>query len=148
MAQTALVTGATSGIGKAFVDKLAREKYNLVLVARDAEKLHAQASMLSEQHGITVSMIPLDLTKPGSAQTVFDTVDERGLSIQLLINNAGFNEAGHFLKTDMHKEVEMIHLHAIFTTEMMKLFLPNMVKNGYGRVCNLGSTGSVHALPL
>jgi len=147
MTKTALITGATSGIGKAFAEKLAREQYNLVLVSRDAEKLQVQAKALSENHGINVSVISLDLAQVGAAQTVFDTVKDLGLSIQLLINNAGFNEAGHFLQTDIRKEVEMIHLHAIFTTEMMKRFLPDMVKRGYGRVCNLGSTGSYMPCP-
>ena len=142
MTRTALVTGSTSGIGKAFADKLASEKYGLVLVSRDTEKLKAQARVLSETHGIAVSTIPLDLAAPGAAQTVFDAVRERGLSIQVLINNAGFNEAGHFLKTDMRRETEMIHLHAVFATELMKLCLPDMVARGYGRVCNLGSTAS------
>jgi len=147
MTKTALITGSTSGIGEAFTDKLARENYDLVLVSRDAEKLRTQADMLSERHGIAVSVISLDLARPGAAETVFDTVGERGLSIQILINNAGFNEAGHFLHTDMHREVEMIQLHAIFTTEMMKLFLPDMVEHGYGRVLNLGSTGSYMPCP-
>jgi len=142
MTKTALITGSTSDIGKAFADKLACEKYNLVLVSRDAEKLQTQASILSEKHGIATSIVPLDLGKPGAAQKVFDIVNQMGVSVQLLINNAGFNEAGYFLETDMQKELEMINLHVIFTTEMMKLFLPGMVKNGYGRVCNLGSTGS------
>jgi len=147
MTKTALVTGATSGIGKAFADQLARERYNLCLVSRDAEKLQIQARVLSERYGIDVSTIPLDLAQSGAAQKVFDKVNDMDLSIQILINNAGFNEAGHFLKTDLCKEVEMIHLHAIFTTEMMKFFLPDMIQNGYGRVCNLGSTGSYMPCP-
>jgi len=147
MAKTALITGSTSGIGKAFADKLACEKYDLVLVSRNAGKLQAQAHMLSEQHGISVSILPLDVAKPDAARNVFDTVQEMGLSIQFLVNNAGFNEAGHFLETEMQRETDMIHLHAIFATEMMKLFIPGMVERGSGRVCNLGSTGSYMPCP-
>jgi short-subunit dehydrogenase len=137
-----LITGSTSGIGKAFADRLAREKYDLILVSRDAEKLREQSGTLSEEHGVQVSFIPLDLSRQGAAQKVFDTVREKNLSVRLLVNNAGFNEAGPFLKTSMEKEAEMINLHAVFTTEMMKLFIPGMVSAGYGRVLNLGSTGS------
>lgn len=145
--KTALITGSTSGIGKAFADKLASEKYNLILVSRDAEKLQAQSDILTKEHDIKISLIPLDLTEPGAAQKVFDAVQTMKLSVQLLINNAGFNEYGSFLKTSMQKETEMINLHAIFTTEMMKLFIPGMVANGYGRMLNLGSTGSYMPCP-
>ena len=147
MTKTALVTGSTSGIGKAFADKLASERYDLILVSRDAEKLCAQSASLSEKHGIKVSTIALDLSETGAAQKVFDEVHKLGLSVHLLINNAGFNETGSFLKTNMQKETEMIKLHAIFTTEMMKLLIPDMVDNGYGRVLNLGSTGSFIPCP-
>ena len=147
MTKTALITGSTSGIGKAFADRLAREKYDLVLVSRNAEKLREQSGVLSEIHGIHVSIIPLDLARQGAARKVFDCVKEMGLAIQLLINNAGFNEAGPFLETIMQKEIEMINLHAVFTTEMMKLFIPGMVGVGYGRVLNLGSTGSFVPCP-
>jgi len=147
MNKTALVTGSTSGIGKAFADKLAHEKYNLILVSRNAEKLKAQSETLSKEHGIQVSFIPLDLSQPGAARKIFDTVGEMGLSVQFLINNAGFNKAGSFLETDVLKEIEMINLHITFTTEMMKLFIPVMVGNNYGRVLNLGSTGSYIPCP-
>ena len=147
MNETALVTGSTSGIGRAFAEKLAREKYNLVLVSRDEEKLASQSRGLAEKYGIQVSVIAAGLEKPGAATRVYSAVKGLGLSIQLLINNAGFNEYGSFLDTSMEKENEMVHLHAICTTEMMKLFIPDMVDNGYGRILNLGSTGSIIACP-
>ena len=147
MIRTALITGSTSGIGKAFADKLAREEYNLILVSRNIEKLRAQAAILASEHGIRVSLVSADLSRPGAAQKVFDAVREMGISVQMLINNAGFNEAGSFLETNMEKELGMLNLHAVFTTEMMKLFIPTMVKDGYGRVLNLGSTGSYTPCP-
>ena len=147
MAKTALVTGSTSGIGKAFAEKLALEGCKLVLVSRDAAKLSEQAAYLISKYNIEVSCIPLDLTLPGAAQEIFNTVRELGLSVQILISNAGFNEAGKFLDTDIQKERAMIQLHAIFTTELMKLFVPDMVSNGYGRILNLGSTGSFMPVP-
>lgn len=147
MIKTALVTGSTSGIGKAFAEKLASEGCRLLLVSRDASKLSEQAAYLARTYNIKASCVPLDLSLPGAAQKVYDAVRELGLSVQILISNAGFNEAGAFLDTDMKKEREMIQLHAIFTTELMKLFVPDMVRDGYGRILNLGSTGSFMPIP-
>ena len=147
MIKTALVTGSTSGIGKAFAEKLAAEGYHLVLVSRDATRLSAQAAYFVSKYNVEASCIPLDLSLPGAALKVFEAVRELGLSVQVLISNAGFNEAGNFLDTDMQKESEMIQLHVIFTTELMKLFVPDMVSKGYGRILNLGSTGSYMPCP-
>jgi len=147
MTKTALVTGSTSGIGKALAEKLAAEHYDLILVSRDERKLADQSLELSQAHGIKTYSMPLDLSKPGAAQKVFDGAGRLGISIQVLVNNAGFNEAGPFLKTDAARELDMISLHVAFTTEMMKLFLPNMVRDGFGRILNLGSTGSYLPCP-
>jgi short-subunit dehydrogenase len=147
MDKMALITGTTSGIGKAFAERLAYEHYNLILVSRDKLKLSKQAQDLSNRYGISVFEIPIDLIGDKAAHTVFETVQKLGLSVQLLINNAGFNECGTFPKTNSQKEIDMIHLHIICTTEMMKLFLPEMIKNQYGRILNLGSTGSFIPCP-
>ena len=147
MNKTALITGTTSGIGKAFAEKLAHEKYDLILVSRDEKKLAEQAHTLSGKYGIRVFEIPVDLLEIGAVQKVFDTVQKLKLNVQILINNAGFNECGIFLETSLQKEIDMIRLHAVCTTEMMKMFLPEMIKNKYGRILNLGSTGSFMACP-
>ena len=147
MNKTVLITGTTSGIGMAFAEKFAYEKYDLVLVSRDEQKLAEQANKLSNKYGINVHIIPVDLLENGAVQKVFETVKNKKLSVQLLINNAGFNECGEFLETNLQKEIDMIRLHAICTTEMTKMFLPDMVKNKYGRILNLGSTGSFMACP-
>jgi len=143
----ALITGTTSGIGKALAEKFAQEKINLVLVSRDAQKLGQQAESLSDKHGIKVSVIAADLEKPDTALMVYEKTRQLGVEVRYLVNNAGFNECGPFLKTDLTKEIDMLRLHIICTTEMMKLFIPDMVKNKYGRVLNLGSTGSFMACP-
>jgi len=147
MIKHALVTGSTSGIGKAFADQLARERHNLILVSRDREKLADQQKMLAQRHGVTVHVIAADLAEPGAAANVYAEATERGLEVEILVNNAGFNESGPFMETRMAHETSMIQLHAICATEMMKLFLPAMVQNGYGRVVNLGSTASYMACP-
>ena len=147
MKEKALITGTTSGIGKAFAEKLASQGYDLVLVSRDSAKLLDQAASLREKYGVEVSYIPLDLALPGSAKEVFNAVTGLELDVSVLINNAGFNEAGKFMDTRMEKEAEMISLHIVFTTEMMKLFIPGMIERGYGRILNLGSTGSYIPCP-
>jgi len=147
MNKTALITGTTSGIGKAFAEKLAYEKYDLILVSRNEQKLIDQANRLASEYGIKIHKITIDLLLDRAAQTIFEAVQKLGLNVQLLINNAGFNECGAFLETNLQNEIDMIRLHAIFTTEMMKLFLPGMINNQYGRILNLGSTGSFIPCP-
>ena len=100
MNKTALVTGSTSGIGEAFANIFSDNGYNLVLVARDAEKLKEQAKRLSQKNHIETYTVVCDLEQPGAADTVFQQVQEYGLQINILINNAGFNEYGNFLSTD------------------------------------------------
>lgn len=147
MTKYAVVTGSTSGIGKAFAEKLAKEKHNLILVSRDESKLLNQQKMISKEYDVVVYTIAIDLTQQGAAKRVYTEVTQRRLAVEILINNAGFNECGTFLETDIEKEVAMIQLHSICTTELMKFFLPSMVEKKYGRIINLGSTGSYIACP-
>lgn len=147
MTKTALITGCTSGIGEAFTRILAKEKYNLILVARNLEKANKLNDELSAVHGISTHTIICDLEKPGAADYVYQQTIASGLHVSLLINNAGFNEQGNFLTTNRAKEVDMINLHAVFTTEMMKLFLPSMLQQKKGHILNVGSTGSFIPCP-
>lgn len=147
MEQTALITGTTSGIGKALAEQLAREKFNLILVSRNQEKLEAQAKQLADSYGVEVSLIALDLMSEGAAQAVYDRVQEQKKEIQILVNNAGFDEYGAFTKTDLRREQDMIQLHTTFITQTLKLFLPSMIQNGYGRILNLGSIASYIPCP-
>jgi len=147
MTRYALITGTTSGIGKALAEKFAREKINLILVSRDKQKLNAQADLLSKQYDIKAHVIAADLEKTDAALMVYEKVREMGIKIQYLINNAGFNVSGIFTENELAKEIDMIKIHIICTTEMMKLFIPDMVKNRYGRVLNLGSTASYMPCP-
>jgi len=147
MTSYALITGTTSGIGKALAAKFAREGVNLILVSRDEGKLKKQAERLSGRYGVKVHVVAVDLIKPDAAHIVYDRVRKMGVRVRYLVNNAGFNESGSFLETAADKEIDMIRLHAICTTQMMKLFIPDMVKSGHGRVLNLGSIASYMACP-
>ena len=144
MKKFALVTGATSGIGKAMAEKFAQQKHNLILVskANNIDVLNRQADVLAKQHDIEVLAIAADLEKKDAARTVYEAVKALGVHVQILVNNAGFGVCGLFVKTDLTHEINMIHVHAICTTEMTKLFLPDMVTNGCGRIMNIASTSA------
>lgn len=145
MNRTALITGTTSGIGAAFCDLLAKEKYNLILVARDADALSKQAELLRTE--TAVNILRYDLSDADAPKKIFEDVIAAGLSVDILINNAGFNEAGYFLNTNLSKELEMVQVHIKTLTELTKLFLPDMIERGYGRILNIGSTGSYMPCP-
>jgi len=140
----ALITGSASGIGKALAEKFAQQKHHLVLVSKvsEIEILNQQADLLAEQYDIKVSVIGADLEKEDAIPMIYETVKKLGINIQYLVNNAGFGVYGPFLKTDLIQEIEMISVHTICIAKMMKLFLPDMVQNGYGRILNLSSTAS------
>ena len=145
MNRVALITGTTSGIGAAFCNLLAKEKYNLILVSRDANALSKQAEILRKETAISVFCY--DLSDAKAPKKIFEDVTAAGLSVDILINNAGFNEAGNFLYTNLSKELEMVQVHIKTLTELTKLFLPGMIERGYGRVLNMGSTGSYMPCP-
>jgi short-subunit dehydrogenase len=121
---TALVTGASSGIGETFAQELAARKTNLVIVARSKDKLDQLATQLQQQHNIKVDVIAQDLTEPNATQRVFDTMTQTGITIDLLVNNAGFGDYGAFLERPLDKQVAMIQLNNIALVELTYLFLP------------------------
>ena len=117
-----LITGTTSGIGKALAEKFAGEKMNVILVARDRKKLEQQQLFLQSQYQVKVNYILYDLTKEDAVDFIIEQIKQWGIQIHILVNNAGFNECGYFRNTDLRKELEMINLHI--------------------RFLNVGSTGS------
>lgn len=144
--KTALITGTTSGIGEAFCHLLASKNYNLILVARNKVKLEQQVLCL-EKKNIKVISLPCDLAEQNAAKYIYDTLASDNVVIDILINNAGFNEAGYFADTNLSRELDMIQVHIRTLTELTKLFLPGMIAQGYGRILNLGSTGSYMPCP-
>lgn len=137
-----LITGTTSGIGKAFAEKFASMGNNIILVSRDSQKLEQQQLYLQNQYHVTVYFIACDLTKEDAADLVMEQIDKQNIPIDFLVNNAGFNECGFFVDTSLDRELEMINLHIRFVTELTKRILVHMEENGYGRILNVGSTGS------
>lgn len=140
--ENVLITGTTSGFGKAFAEKFASMGYNIILVSRDMQKLKQQQLYLQYQYHVTVNFIAYDLTKEDAADFIIEQINNWNIPIDFLVNNAGFNEFGLFSQTDISKEIKMIDLHIRFITQLTKHILSIMEKNNYGHILNIGSTGS------
>jgi len=145
---TGLITGASSGIGRALAKVLARYGHDLVLVARDGQRLEQLASELQQSSGIAAKAIPADLSVKTSSQDIIAELQRQGIKISLLVNNAGFDVYGEFFETDLTEELQMIQVNLVSLTQLTKLVLPGMRQQGYGRILNLGSTGSFIPSPL
>jgi len=145
--KTALVTGASSGIGATFARQLASRDYNLVLVARSHNKLQQLAQQLEKDHSIYTVVIPQDLTQPKAAQTLFDTVTAKGVNIDLLINNAGFCDYGLFADSSLTRQLEMIQLNISALVALTHLFLRPMRQQGEGGIINVSSIAGFQPIP-
>ncbi len=138
---TALITGASSGIGAAFATQLAATGYDLVLVARRAERLQASAEDLSAKYGVAVTPLPADLATDDGITTVVDAISTRG-DIGLLVNNAGFGTDGPYTDIDIGPQLAMLALHAEATMHTCRAALPHMKARGAGAVINVSSTAA------
>jgi len=143
----ALVTGASSGLGKAFARALAARKQNLVLAARSKDKLDALASELRAAHGIEAEPIQIDLAQPLAGKQLAQQLSDQKLQIYLLVNNAGFGVQGQFWKQDLERQIEMIHLHNAAVVELTYLLLPPMIEARRGGIINISSMAGFQALP-
>jgi short-subunit dehydrogenase len=144
----ALITGASSGIGEELARIHAARGGDLVLIARSEDKLNALASELESAHRITAHVLAKDLTDESAAQEVYDEVAARGLSVDVLINNAGFGGVGTFHERDWSTDRAMIQLNVIALTALCRLFLPDFVARGSGRILNVSSTASLLPGPM
>ncbi|WP_414619903.1 SDR family NAD(P)-dependent oxidoreductase [Calothrix sp. CCY 0018] len=144
---TALITGASGGIGKCFAQKLAAKNTNLIIVARSEDKLNALAQELQEQYKIQVDVIVKDLSQISAPQEVFDAVQAKGLSVDILINNAGFGDYGEFVQTDCDRQIQMIQLNNIAVVALTHKFLPQMRERGSGSIINVSSIAAYQPIP-
>jgi len=145
--QTALITGASSGIGLHFAELFARDGRRPVLVARSGDKLHALAADLSSRYGVEAVAIPLDLAQAGAAERLFEEVERRQIAVDALVNNAGFATFGLFAETALGDEREELQLNVITLTELTKLFLKPMLARKRGRILNVASTAAFQPGP-
>lgn len=144
---TAVITGTTSGIGYSFSELLAKKGYNLILVSRNIDKLKKQQCMLERKYNIKCDFLAKDLSNIGEAEEVVSYIVEKKLKIDLLINNAGFNECGNFLDTNIEQELKIINLHNLTLTYLTKKIAQIMSRQRSGKILNLGSTGSFAPFP-
>ncbi|MEP5764374.1 MAG: SDR family oxidoreductase [Halieaceae bacterium] len=145
--KTALISGASSGIGEALTAHFARGGYDLVLVARSADKLEALANQLVANHGVEVWVEPTDLAKRGAAKKLAASLAQQDIEIDVLVNNAGVLEHGNFVEIDPSLHQRMIDLNISGLTSMLDHFLPAMVERGSGKVLNVASIASFQPLP-
>lgn len=152
--ETALITGASAGIGEELARIMAADGYDLVLVARSRERLETLARELEGAHGVGVRVLPADLSGAAAPAVLAEQVAGLGIEVDVLVNNAGFGLYGPFVAvgseppTDAAREMEMIALNIGALTHLTKLFLPGMVARGRGRVMNVASTAAFQPGPL
>ena len=145
--QTALITGASSGIGEAMARLFASEGYGLALVARTETALQTLADELSATYGVPVAVVPQDLTQPGAAQAIFETVQRADITVDVLVNNAGYASYGPFVEADLRNELNEMQVNMVALTALTGLFLPGMVERGRGGVLNVASTAAFQPGP-
>jgi short-subunit dehydrogenase len=145
---TALVTGASAGLGQHFAELFAADKHDVVLVARRLDRLEALAAQLSASHGVRAEAIAADLMDPASPSAIVAEVERRGLVVEFLVNNAGFGLAGPFHENAAAKERGMIEVNVTALTMLTHALLPGMVQRKRGRILNVGSTAGFQPGPF
>jgi short-subunit dehydrogenase len=146
--ETALITGASSGIGLDLAKLFAKDRSNLVLVARNEKALRDLADALTRDHGIKVRIIAKDLAIPAASDEIYAELVQEGTSIDVLVNNAGFGTHGFFVETDLPQELEEMQVNMVALTHLTKLFLQDMVKRRNGKILNVASTAGFQPGPL
>lgn len=148
LGRTALITGGSSGIGLEFARIFARRGASLVLVARSEDRLRAAASALEEEYGVSVRTIPANLSEKGSISRVVSGVEELGLEVSLLVNNAGSGYYGRFTEGPEPEEVwDGLSLNVTVSAALTRAFLPGMIRRREGAVVNLSSTAAFQPVP-
>lgn len=148
MEKVALITGASSGIGKEVARIHAENGRDLVLVARSAGKLEALKNELEQKFNIQVMLVVKDLSQPDAPKEVYDEVIKAGIEVEYLINNAGFGGLGKFHEREWEKDLAMINLNITALTALTRFFLPDFVQRNRGKILNVSSTASLMPGPL
>jgi short-subunit dehydrogenase len=145
--ETVLVTGASSGIGLELAKVFAENGSNLVLTARREERLNEVAEQLRSQHNVEVQVLPADLSDPASPSAILDGVNRRGLTIDVVVNNAGFGLNGPFHLLPIQRQMDVVQVNLVALTHLARLFLPGMVERGRGGILNVASTAAFQPGP-
>lgn len=145
---TALITGASSGIGEAFARKLTSLGRNVFLVSRAEDKLIAVCNELGRTKSVRAQYMALDLREPDAPAKLFAEIEKRGLIVDLLVNNAGFGAMGHFAQLDLERQLDMIDLNIKAVVDLTYRFLQPMRQRGQGSIVNVASTAGFQPVPF
>ncbi len=148
MNKTALITGASGGIGYELAKLFAEDHHDLVLVARSAGKLTEFADELQREFGILAKAVPLDLTTASAPQSLFDQLQREGIAVDVLVNNAGYGVLGAFAEVSLEDNLGQIQLNITALTHLTKLFLGPMIERHSGKILNVASTAGFQPGPL
>ena len=148
MQNTALVTGASEGIGREIARVHARHGGDLVVTARSGDALRDLKRELEKAHGITVEVIEKDLNDPQAPREIFESLRDRSIEIEILVNNAGFGTFAPFVQTEWEKQAAIIAVNVNALTGLTHRFLPGMIERNRGRVLNVASTAAFYPGPL
>ncbi|MFE5812799.1 SDR family NAD(P)-dependent oxidoreductase [Streptomyces sp. NPDC056479] len=144
---TALVTGASSGLGTEFASQLAGRGYDLVLVARSRDRLEEIAAELTKVHGVKTHVVVQDLARPDAGRRVTRELADRSLHVDLLVNNAGFGTVGRFEEIAPERDHDMLMVNVVALVDLTHELLPGMLERGRGAVLNVGSTAGYQPSP-
>jgi uncharacterized protein len=145
--ETALITGASSGIGWELAKLFAADKSNLVLVARRRENLDQLAAEVHDAQGVEARVLSADLADPTAPQTIFDQLARDGVLVDVLVNNAGFGAVGPVSEVPLQRQLDMIAVNVTALTHLTRLFLPGMINRRRGGILNVGSTAGFQPGP-
>jgi short-subunit dehydrogenase len=145
--QTVLITGASAGIGLELARLFAADGCDLALVARRLDRLDELAEELRSKHSVRVDTIASDLTLAEAPQRLFDEVAQRGLTIDVVVNNAGFGLRGKVAEIDLQRQLDMVRLNALSVLHLTRLFLPGMIERRSGGILNVASTAAFQPGP-
>ena len=145
--KTALVTGASSGLGVDFARQLASKGANLVLVARRQDQLCGVAAEIEKEYAVLAHPIIMDLAEPTAPQALYDQLKQMGIQIDILVNNAGFGIFGNFVELPWDRQKAMLDIDIIALTHLTRLFLPEMISRSFGYVLQVSSNGAYQPTP-
>ena len=148
MKNVALITGATGGLGREFVDLFARDGYNLLLTGRNEKKLSLIKKEAELTYGITAEVFPCDLAKSGAAEKIYSFAGEKQAEVTALVNNAGFGDFCEFYRESEEKLSDMVQVNAAVPVALTRLFLPAMVQRKSGVILNVASVAAFAPGPL
>ena len=146
--RTALITGASAGLGKELASLFSKDKHDVVLVARSESKLKTLADDLANTHGIKAHVVAADLGKPSAPAEIYAATRQKGVEVDFLVNNAGFGSNGAFLDLDLAREAEMVEVNISSLLKLTHNYARAMKERGFGRIMNIASTAGFQPGPF